>query len=557
VRHPRGAHLSDHDAIVIGSGAGGLAAAVALARQGQRVMVFEQHYLPGGWCHSFPLGGHMFSPGVHYIGALRPGGMMRQVYEGLGVANELEFLELNPEGFDHILVGDEQFDIPRGKDKLAERLKARFPRDAAGIDRYLDLCQGMADELLGSLPAETPGALAALPWRLRTVLRHGLQPLERFVDGLVDDPVLKAVLCMQAGDHGVAPRRVPTVQHAAVVNHYFDGGFYPKGGARSLPRAFIKVLRRHGGQIATKTAVQEILVEGAGRSRKVVGVRLADGTTVSAPVVISNADAAVTYGKLLPAHHVSARIQRRLKRTRWSIGALSLFFGLDTDLRAKGLDSGNYWYTPTADPNRLYDVATNPDPAVLDEVPGVFLTVTTLKDPSKRKAGKAHTCEAFTFVDYGAFERWAHTTWGDRPEDYARMTAHLMDAMFSRLERILPDIKQHVSFAELGTPLTNEYFVASTRGNLYGTEKSLGNIGPFGFSLKGELDGLYLCGASTVGHGVAAATMSGIGVARQVLGVRRHELLDPTGQTLRLYNAEDPATWPERMQKKVAAAAFA
>ena len=142
---------SDVDAIVIGSGAGGLAAAVALARAGKKVQVFEQHYLPGGWCHSFPLEGFQFSPGVHYIGALDEHGFLRQVYEGLGVSEDLVFLELNPDGYDHVQIGQEKFDIPRGRELYAERLKQRFPSEAAGIDRYLEDMHGLAKELMGGL----------------------------------------------------------------------------------------------------------------------------------------------------------------------------------------------------------------------------------------------------------------------------------------------------------------------------------------------------------------------------------------------------------------------
>jgi len=138
--------MRDYDAIVIGSGSGGLTAARALARARKRVVVYEQHDHPGGYTQSFAIDGFSFSPGVHYVGGLGEGGSLRRIYEGLGVANDLEFLELNPDGYDRAIVGRERFDFPKGRRALGARLADRFPAERAGIDAYLDVVERMNDE---------------------------------------------------------------------------------------------------------------------------------------------------------------------------------------------------------------------------------------------------------------------------------------------------------------------------------------------------------------------------------------------------------------------------
>ncbi|MGI9553174.1 MAG: hypothetical protein ACR2MT_18345 [Aurantibacter sp.] len=105
---------------------------------------------------------------------------------------------------------------------------------------------------------------------------------------------------------------------------------------------------------------------------------------------------------------------------------------------------------------------------------------------------------------------------------------------------------------ELGTPITNEYYVNTTRGSIYGTEKTLWNIGPFAFKNKSEIENLYLCGSSILSHGVAGASHSGVDTAAQILGITKNDLIQPDeSQQIRIYEAEDSSAYPDWLLKKI------
>lgn len=537
----------DVDVLIIGSGAGGLAAAVPLAQAGLQVLVCEQHEVPGGWSHSFTLEGYRFSPGIHYIGGLHPGGSLRRVYEGLGVSRDLTFLELNPDGFDHIFVGQERFDIPKGKERYAERLKQRFPADAAGIDGYLDAVDELYFKLSRLTRMDSVRDAAALPGRASKVMQWGLRSGQDLIDHYVSDPMLKAILAGQAGDHGLPPSEVSAFIHVGVVHHYFNGGYFPKGGGFAIPRAFVRALKRAGGEILLQTSVSEILME----KGAAVGARLADGRVIRARHIISNADPGITFDRLIGREHLSRKLARKLDRVTYSTSALSLFFAVDMDLRAAGLDSGNYWFYEHEDINAVYAEGLTGRNLEIERPGGMFMTVTTLKDPSKMHNG-IHTLEAFAFVGYDAFAKWAGSNYGDRPADYRALKGDLAGKMLAALDRRVPGLRKNLVFCDLGTPLTNEHYINATRGNLYGTAKSRFQVGPGAFPIQSEIPGLYMVGASTISHGIAGATSTGLAAARKILNCRTSDLLVRNGPPLQIYPSDDSTQWPENLQRRIA-----
>ncbi|MBT6152323.1 MAG: NAD(P)/FAD-dependent oxidoreductase, partial [Chloroflexi bacterium] len=389
-----------YDVIIIGSGAGGLAAAVPLAQAGKSVAVFEKHEVPGGWCHSFTLESYRFSPGVHYIGNLQPGGTLRSIYEGLGVSKDLSFCEINPEGYDHIIVGENRFDIPKGKENYINKLKETFPHEAQGIEAYFKAADDMMWKVrdLGRIRKLK---ISRIFKRAGPLLRWGFRSAQSMINHYFSDPFLKAILLGQSGDHGMPPSKVPSLLNAGIANHYYNGGYYPLGGAFAIPKAFVRALKRANGEIFLDTGVEKILI----KDGKAIGVKLENGETVLGSNIISNADPHVTYGKLVGLENISRKLKRKLSRVKYSTSALSLFFAVDMDLKELGLDSGNYWLYQNSNLDKIYKQGQTSHILESKEAPALFLTVTTLKDPSKKHSGH-HTLEAFAFVSYEKFKDW-------------------------------------------------------------------------------------------------------------------------------------------------------
>jgi len=539
------------DVLIIGSGAGGLCAGIALSRAGKKVMVVEQHDVPGGWSHSFFLDGHRFSPGVHYIGLLDEGGSTSQLYEGLGIGNDLTFFRMNKDAYEHCWIGDERFDFPADFEKLKTRLAKRFPKEKKNVANYLDMVREVSRQLQLIPTMDGFWDMVTIPWRTRHMGKYGLFSLKRVIDWYINDPLLKKILNIQCGDHGLPPGRASFVLHSALMSHYFEGGFYPMGGGGAIVKAMTKAIKKYDGVIKTGTAVEKIIIEQINDKKVATGAILLDGSTIRAEHVISNADPGITYRKLIGEEHLSTKLKKKLDQAKYSCTSLILFLVLDMDVSAAGLDSGNIWLMPNKDLDNFYEEMMTENLEKIDSFSGMFVSCTTLKDPSTYD-GKHHCLEVVTFINYDAFKQFKQEG-RERSEAYKKYKSSLENKMLNGLEKVLPDVRSHIVKMELGTPITNEYYINSTKGAVYGTEKSLKHIGPFAFPSKTEIENLYMCGASVLSHGVAGAGHSGVDTAARILGCKPAELLiDDKNQKVRILDAEDDSHYPDDVKKKIA-----
>lgn len=527
----------DLDTIIIGSGVGGLSAALCLARAGQKVLILEQHKLPGGWCQSFHLKGYRFSPGIHYVGGLNKSEALYDLYTGLGVANDLVFFRMNPNAYEHALIDGERFDFPNDFKALLTSLSNRFPNEKEGLAKYLELVQTIGNEIQLFSGANGFADQLGILWKVRHLIKYSSRTLKSVIDKFIKDPLLQKVLNIQSGDHGLPPSKASFVVHCGVMHHYFNGGFYPKGGGGAIVKAMLSVIKKHDGDILVGQNVKRILLDGNKKFRA-IGVELESGGQILAKRVISNADPGKTFFDMVGSRNLSRKLMNKLNKTSYSVSSLILFLVVDMDVRKAGLDTGNIWVMNGKgdDEDHHFEKLLQVDFDSDSGFPSFFVSCTTLKDPSHFD-DRFHTLEVIAFTDFKRFKAFEYRR--NSPE-YLELKEKIIGKFITSLENIIPGIGKSIVMKELGTPLTNEFYVNSTEGNVYGTEKSSRQIGLNGFKPETEIENLYLCGASISGHGICGASYSGVQTAAKILKCTILDLIQPVpGQKITIVNAEN------------------
>ena len=507
-----------YDAVVIGSGIGGLTTAALLSELGWRIAVLEQHYTAGGNTHSYDRAGYDWDVGVHYLGDLGTKTTTRRLFDWLSQGN-LDFAPMDAH-YDRFFIGDRVYDAVAGREEFRDNLLAHFPREAAAIDRYLQLQREVSSGMRTfALERTLPPWAATLagPLLRRRLPKSFQRTTWEVLSELTDDPELIAVLTGQWGDLGLPPKRSSFVVQALVARHYLHGGFYPIGGASRIADTIIPRIRATGGEVFTYASVQEILL----RDGHACGVRMADGSEIESRRVISGAGVMNTFALLLPAGVAQKHgYEKMLATVKPSIGHLGVYIGLKGTAAELGLPKTNFWIYPGGND---YDGALDrfmADPR--GPFPVVYISFPSAKDPDfeRRHPGRS-TIEIVAPVPYEIFEPWAATTWGKRGDDYEALKQSYGEKLLEHLYDKMPQLRGRIDYWEVSTPLSMQYFCGYGRGELYGLDHDPARMSQDWLRPRTRIPGLYLTGQDIMSCGVAGAMMGGVASAVSIAGVRK------------------------------------
>ncbi len=490
-----------YDAVVIGSGVGGLTAAGWLAHAGLRVLVLEAHDRPGGYAHAFRRRRYRFDASVHLTSGCAPSGfaggsVLHDVLEALKVRDRCDFVRVDPiyrASYPGLTI-----DAAGGLEGFTESHLRAFPHERDGLRELLRLCLALREEASAfegrrmgapSAVGRTPAGGDERPFA--AIRRFRDATLEEALSQFIGDPKLRAVFATLWPYLGLPPADVSFVYWASMLASYLvDGAYTCRGTFQRMAEAMTEGIEDLGGEVHFRSRVARIATGASG----VVGVELADGRFVRAPVVVSNADARHTFRDLL-AHTATPRaFSDVLDRRRPSISAFVAYLATELPLTGPherfhfpGYDHRDHWASSLrGEPN--WFSATWPTGLDRELAPeGQHLLILT------------------TLVPHG-----------DR--DWKREKPAFLAALLERAERVFPGLRESLCYVEAGTPATMVRYTGNAEGALYGWDLRPDQVGPGRLNHRTEIPGLYLAGHwARPGGGVYGAALSGARAARMIL----------------------------------------
>jgi len=455
-----------YDAIVIGSGIGGLSSAASLAICNYKVLVLEKNQSLGGSMSSFTdpeTSRWIWSPGIQWVCDYSETSVDYMLLKAI-TGGKASFSPLDDEcQVKYFPDLDYHFTFLNDKNKLLEKLKSEFPTESQIIDlyfKYLHILEKKSG--MFSLPKRFPPAIARIMFGFSKALKM-LPHMDKSVTEVVDDVLkienkkLRAILLSFSHYFGIPLDETPFPFYAYAQNMQFKGMFYPDGGGEALVSTLVTSVKEKGGEATASSEVERIIFE-KGRA---IGVETKDGNKFFSKKIISSIGIKETLFGLVPEQERPDRLVQTLEKHHAVPSLLELLIGFEGDISSYGIGRTAY-KTVIGDPSTM---SRNPTEKgwVCDD-----LTISFTSLLNKAYEDSAYqTAEMHHETRYEYFEKYEGK---QDSEEYKELCERITRNYLDRMEERFPGLTKHVGYTRLITPLDVKSFTHHDKGSMFGLD---------------------------------------------------------------------------------------
>lgn len=478
-----------YDVIIIGAGLGGLTAGAKLARSGKKVLIVEQHNIPGGCATTFRRKEYTVEVGLHELDGLDETDAKTRIFKDLDVFNNTELVRL-PEFFKYKNARIE-FVMPDDTDKAIDALTREFPSEEKGIRKYFRQLRGIRKEV-----PKIPGTkfwqtvlMPLYPLLFPNVVKNAKKSIGSFLDENINNDDLKLILTANLNYYHNDPYTMSMLYFATAQDGYYAGGWYIKGGSQKLSDYLAGCVLNNSGDIVYGHLVEKILIE-QGEAKGIVFRKKTRGDSgqiiEKAKVIIANC-AVPNLVDLLP-EPLSLKFSEKIKDLQHSCSIITLYLGFSKTPKELG---NKHYSTFIANPDvkNLRDFAHDLKYAGFKDRHLIFVDYSQI-DSGLTPEGRSFGVLATT--DYAK-------DWDDlNREEYKKKKEEVAQILMERLEKLIPGIKEYIDYYELGTAKTVERYTLNPGGACYGFAQLPEQAGANRFGQFPPVRNLYI--ASAWGH---------------------------------------------------------
>lgn len=482
--------------IIIGSGLGGLVSGIILAKEGHSVCVLEKNHKPGGNLQSFSRDGHTFSTGLHYIGSMDEGQTLHRFFKYLGILPGLKLKQLDPDGYDRIVFGEEEkyYNLAQGWDHFRDSLTKQFPEEKTGIAEYVATVR----ESIRSIPLYDLESAESFNLDLNKLNIGAMS----YISSITDNRRLQHVLAGGNSVYHGAARRTPLYMHSCIRNSFVSSAWKVSEGGDHLAELLIKALLANGGKIITEAEV----VGFSPASDKIDGVILKDGRQFFGKNFISNMHPASTL-KLKGLENIRSNYRKRIESLENTAGFFTLYLVFKDDF----FDYLNY---------NLFQYYH--DDYFNDELPGrqwphTYVIYTPFYEED-RKFTK--TASIISFIRNEEFRKWIDLPLKQRGQDYYDFRDMKAEQLLDALEKRYPGIRKGIEKYYVSTPVTFKDFTGTPEGSGYGILKDHQNVTRSIILPRTKIPNLYFTGQNLNIHGILGTTTSAFITCSEFIGFK-------------------------------------